>query len=83
MKCKTYFHMIVYMNSKILFSGFYGRNNKNSINLSSAEFVSLRRLNVLSEGKLLSKLFYLPSEKGSTLKGKNLLPVGANSFLLK
>ena len=24
-----------------------------------------------------------PSEKGSTLKGKNLLPVGANSFLLE
>ena len=25
----------------------------------------------------------LPFEKGSTLKGKNLLPRGANSFLLK
>ena len=24
-----------------------------------------------------------PSEKGSTLKGKNLLPMGANSFLLE
>ena len=23
------------------------------------------------------------SEKGSTIKGKNLLPVGANSFLLE
>ena len=28
-------------------------------------------------------LFCHPSEKGSTLKGKNLLPWGANSFLLK
>ena len=28
------------------------------------------------------KIIWLPSEKGSTLKGKNLLPVGANSFLL-
>ena len=27
--------------------------------------------------------FRLPSEKGSTLKGKNLLHVGANSFHLK
>ena len=26
--------------------------------------------------------FYFPSEKGSTQKGKNLLPVGAISFLL-
>ena len=24
-----------------------------------------------------------PSEKGSSLKGKNLLPMGANSFLLE
>ena len=24
-----------------------------------------------------------PSDKGSTLKGKNLLPVGANSFLFE
>ena len=29
------------------------------------------------------KLFCFPSEKGSTLKGKNLLPLGANSFLLE
>ena len=28
------------------------------------------------------KLFCLPSEKGPSLKGKNLLPLGANSFLL-
>ena len=25
---------------------------------------------------------YIPSKKGSTLKGRNLHPVGANSFLL-
>ena len=29
------------------------------------------------------KTFCLPSEKGSTQKGKNLLPLGANSFLLE
>ena len=29
----------------------------------------------------LSKLFGHPSEKGSALKGKNLFPMGANSFL--
>ena len=28
----------------------------------------------------LSKLFLCPPEKGSTLKGKNLLSMGANSF---
>ena len=27
--------------------------------------------------------FWLPSEKGCTLKGKNLLPRGENSFLLE
>ena len=26
---------------------------------------------------------YISSEKGSTIKGKNLLPLGANSFLLE
>ena len=31
----------------------------------------------------VSNLFLSPSEKGSILKGKNLLPMGANSFLLK
>ena len=31
----------------------------------------------------LSKLFCLFSEKGSTLKGKNLLPMGVNYFLLE
>ena len=29
------------------------------------------------------KIIFLPSEKGSTQKGKNLLPNGANSFLLE
>ena len=28
-------------------------------------------------------VYQIPSKKGSTLKGKNLLPVGANSFLLE
>ena len=31
----------------------------------------------------LSKLFLLPSLKGSALKGKNLLPFGEYSFLLE
>ena len=31
----------------------------------------------------LPKQFSLPSEKDCALKGKNLLPVGANSFLLE
>ena len=30
-----------------------------------------------------SNCFYCPSEKGSPLKGKNLLPMGANSFLIE
>ena len=32
---------------------------------------------------LFQNCFWLPSEKGSTLKGNNLLPVGANCFLLE
>ena len=31
----------------------------------------------------LSKLFFSPLKRGSALKGKNLLPRGANSFLLE
>ena len=34
-------------------------------------------------GAIFVKSFCLPSEKGSTLKGKNLLPLGAGSFLLE
>ena len=33
--------------------------------------------------QLCQNYFHLPSEKGSSLKGKNLLPEGANSFLLE
>ena len=43
----------------------------------------IRRIDTLSREITLSKLFWLLSEKGFTLKGKNLLPLGANSFLLK
>ena len=34
-------------------------------------------------GATLSKVFYNPTVEGSTLKGKNLLLKGANSFLLE
>ena len=40
-------------------------------------------MNKLSAEASLSKLFWLRSKKGSTLEGKNLLLVGANSFLLE
>ena len=40
-------------------------------------------MDTLSEGTILSKMFLSPSEKGSTLKEKNLLPLEANSFLLQ
>ena len=40
-------------------------------------------MDTLSREETLSALFCLPPEKGSSLKGKNLLPMGANSFLLK
>ena len=38
-------------------------------------------MKTLSVEVTLSQMFWFPSEKGSTLKGKNLLPKGANSFL--
>ena len=43
---------------------------------------------VLHGRQVLSLLVYVPahqspSEKGSTLKAKNFLPLGANSFLLE
>ena len=41
-------------------------------------------MNVKENGEVtLLELFYFSSEKGSTLKGKNLLSLGANSFLLE
>ena len=39
-------------------------------------------MSIFSWEVTLVKLFCAPSEKRSTLKGKNLLPRGANSFLL-
>ena len=45
------------------------------------KFLHSRGIDTLSEEVTLSKLFFFPSGKGSTLKGKNLLPAGANSFL--
>ena len=42
-----------------------------------------KRIQTLSGEVSLLKLFCLPSGKGSTLKGTNLLPQGANSFLLE
>ena len=42
-----------------------------------------RGMDTLSGEVIPSKLFCFPCEKGSTLKGKNLLPPGANSFLLE
>ena len=44
---------------------------------------SLRGINTLSGEADLVKIFYFHSEKGSTLKAKNLLLLGANSFLLE
>ena len=41
----------------------------------------LREMDTLLGEETQTKLFYFPSENGSTLKGKNLLPMGANAFL--
>ena len=43
----------------------------------------LRGIETLSGDATLSSLFLSPSEKWSTLRGKNLLPLGANSFLYR
>ena len=40
----------------------------------------LRGMNTLSVETTLLKLLCLPSEKGSTPKGKNLLPIGSKFF---
>ena len=45
--------------------------------------IILMRVDMLSGETTLVSCFYFPSEKGSTIKGKNLLPMGANSFLLE
>ena len=41
--------------------------------INGMKVVSLKEMDTLSEGATLSNCFSLPSEKGSTLKGKNLL----------
>ena len=43
----------------------------------------IKGMDTLSGEATLGKLFCLPSEKGSILKGNNLLPLGANSFLIE
>ena len=40
-------------------------------------------LDTLSEAITLSNLFLLPSEKGSTLKGKNVLPQGEGACYIE
>ena len=40
-------------------------------------------MDTISREVTLSKLICFPSEKGSSLKGKTLLPRGANSFFLE
>ena len=45
-------------------------------------FPFLRYMDTLTRGKSV-KIVYFPSENWSPLKGKNLLPLGANSFLLE
>ena len=42
----------------------------------------LKGMNILSREASLPALFCLLSEKESALKGKNLFPLGANSFFL-
>ena len=44
---------------------------------------NLRGKNTLSRESILSKLFCLPTKMGSTVTGKNLLPLGENSFLFE
>ena len=43
--------------------------------------VNFQGIDTISKEVTVSKLFCLSCEKESTLKGKNLLPLGANSFL--
>ena len=43
----------------------------------------LRGIDTFSRERTLKNCFLLSSEKGSTLKGKNLLPGGAKSFPLE
>ena len=44
---------------------------------------NLRRMNTLLREKILPKVCCCTSEKRSTLKGKHLLPIGANNFPLE
>ena len=51
--------------------------------LRPEHMLKLREMYTLSGETTESKLICFPSEKGSSVKGNNLFPVGTNSFLLK
>ena len=53
------------------------------LSLADRVWLEVRGMVIFSREVTLLRLFFLPSGKGSTLKGKNLLPLGANSFLLE
>ena len=64
--------------------GCYGRTGIFSFltrNMDDSEI--LRRIHILSGEATPSNLFCLNTGKGSILKIKNMLPMGANSFLLE
>ena len=46
-------------------------------------FFTLRETDILLAEATMSKLFCFPSEKGSTLKEKNLLPMGSKFFPIR
>ena len=50
---------------------------------ADAIFRSIKGINTPTRDTILSKYLWLHAEKGSSLKGKNLLRGGENSFLLE
>ena len=53
------------------------------LRVNTHSIIFLRFFDTLSGEATLSKLIRFPFNKGSTLKGKNFLPLGTNSFLLE
>ena len=52
------------------------------MNSWKTNMIKFKGFGYISKGDNSLKIVLFPSEKGSTLNGKNLLPVGANSLLL-
>ena len=84
-RCCRMWHLIRFYTVHYSFSNFWIHHQyrMDLQNFQEKYGKKLRGIDALSREVTLSNCFCLSFEEGSILKGKNLLPLGANSFLLE